>query len=136
MGITSVLLVILLSLPRVLMAIGRDGILSAGFWGQLAPNGVPANATRTGGLIIALLAAFIPLDALGVVAVMANMVTFLVVAALVTRCDGLRPAPLVTIVLCTVLLLSLPWFGWIALVLWWLIGAGIYRARRRIKPRG
>ena len=136
LGITSVLLVILLSLPRVLMAIGRDGTLSTSFWGQLAPNGVPANATRTGGVIIALLAAFIPLDALGVVAVMANMVTFLVVAALVVRCDGFRPAPLVTIFLCLVLLLSLPWFGWPVLLVWWLIGVGIYRARRRVSQRG
>ena len=95
-------------------------------------DGIP----ETGGVIIALLAAFIPLDALGVVAVMANMVTFLVVAALVVRCDGFRPAPLVTIFLCLVLLLSLPWFGWPVLLVWWLIGVGIYRARRRVSQRG
>jgi basic amino acid/polyamine antiporter, APA family len=131
LGITSVLLVILLSFPRILMAIGRDGVLPGAFLGKISSRGVPANATLLGGGIVAALTAFVPLDALGVVAVMANLITFLVVAVLVLRLGGEKIAPLVTILMCTLLLFSLPWFGGVALGVWWLIGVGIYAVRRR-----
>jgi APA family basic amino acid/polyamine antiporter len=140
-GITSVLLIILLSLPRVLMAISRDGILPDRFFARIAPNGVPVNATLSGSVFVGVLAAFIPLDMLGLVAVMANMVTFIAVAVLVLcvpkteHTDSfplpLGPvAPVVTIGMCLLLLLSLPWFFWIGLLLWWGMGAVVYAVRR------
>ena len=141
-GITSVLLIILLSLPRILMAISRDGILSEGFFSKIARSGVPANATLAGGAFVALLAAFVPLNALGLLSVMANMVTFIVVALLLLN---LRPAatdsetfalplgpiaPIVTILMCAILLLSLPSLFFRGLILWWILGAIVYAARR------
>ena len=141
-GITSVLLIVLLSLPRILMAISRDGILSEGFFSKIAPNGVPANATVAGSVLVAVLAAFVPLDALGLLSVMANMVTFIVVAVLVMNLPPsatddnefrLPPgpvAPIVTILMCVILLLSLPSFFFLGLFIWWIIGAIVYAARR------
>ena len=37
-GITSVLLVMMLSLPRVLLAMARDGLISPGFFGAVHPK--------------------------------------------------------------------------------------------------
>jgi len=129
-AITNVLLVILLSLPRVFMAISRDGILSPTFWGFVSPAGVPSRATWAGGLLIALLSALVPLNTLGIAVVMANLLTFIVVATLAWRQRLGVGAPAVAVLMSVGLLAALPWFGWILLAAWWLIGVGVYVWRR------
>lgn len=141
-GISSVLLVILLSLPRILLAVARDGILPQNLSATVdGANGVPILATIVTGVIVALLAGIVPLNALGVVAVQANLLTFVVVGILVfvqrqrDRNEGRKPTltvviPIITILACPVLMLSLPPFGWAVLGLWLLIGTGLFFLRR------
>jgi APA family basic amino acid/polyamine antiporter len=140
-GITSVLLVILLSLPRVLLAIARDGILPRGLSESI--RGVPVRATVVAGGIVALLGATVPLSDLGVVAVMANMLTFIVIALLTLflhrKADtgtGFRVPfgplfPLLTIATCLLLMLSLPVIGWKIIGAWLFIGVCLYALRRK-----
>lgn len=61
-GITSVLLVMMLSQPRVLLAVARDGLLPPSFFGAVHPRfRTPWKSTILTGLFVASLAAFLPL---------------------------------------------------------------------------
>jgi APA family basic amino acid/polyamine antiporter len=144
-GITSVLLVILLSLPRLLMAISRDGLLPEKLAGGIHPRWkTPWRATLNSGLAVSLLAAIVPLQALGAAAVLSNLVTFIVVSLLVLvarsrpggtddafRAPGGAAIPVASIFACLVLMLSLPSFAWLAIGSWLVVGAGIYTLRGR-----
>ena len=137
-GISSVLLVILLSLPRILMALGRDRLLPASVFGAVHPRfRTPWGATIIGGVVIALLAALVPLRVLADVITAATLLTFIVVALalLVLR---RRPAegrfrapfgplvPAVTIAACALLAASAPAVNWLRLGLWLGAGALVY----------
>jgi APA family basic amino acid/polyamine antiporter len=144
-AISSVLLVILLSLPRILLAIGRDGIFKNRPLGRVDPHtGVPTGATRLSGLLVGVLTALVPLDKLGVIAILANMLTFIAVALLALKTRRLpeeaspapgMAAPVVTIGMCVLLLLSLPPFGAALLAGWLAVGATVYAVRTR-RPKG
>src|SRR5260370_1900467 len=64
-GITSVLLVMMLSAPRVFLAMARDGLVPKGFFGDVHPRfQTPWKSTILIGLFVAALTAFLPIDAL------------------------------------------------------------------------
>ena len=80
-GISSVLLIIMLSLPRILMALGRDRLLPASVFGAIHPRfRTPWLATIADGVVIALLASLLPLRVLADVVTAATLLTFIVVA--------------------------------------------------------
>src|SRR5262249_60297306 len=64
-GITSVLLVMTLSQPRVLLAMARDGLLPPGFFAAVHPRfKTPWKSTILTGIFVATLAALLPLKVL------------------------------------------------------------------------
>src|SRR6266853_3052428 len=64
-GITSVLLVLMLSAPRVFLAMARDGMLPPGFFGAVHPKfRTPWRSTILIGVFVAFLTGFLPIDAL------------------------------------------------------------------------
>ena len=64
-GITSVLLVLMLSQPRVFFAMARDGLLPYSFFGTVHPRfRTPHKATMLTGAVVALVAALFPIHAL------------------------------------------------------------------------
>src|SRR5260370_30029446 len=64
-GITSVLLVMMLSQPRVMLALGRDGLVPNSFFGAIHPKfRTPWKSTILTGLFVASMAGFIPLGIL------------------------------------------------------------------------
>ena len=147
-GISSVLLVILLSLPRILMALGRDRLLPASVFGAVHPRfRTPWLATIIGGVVIALFAALIPLRVLADMITAATLLTFIVVALalLVLR---RRPTmgrfrapfgplvPAVTIAACALLAASVPTVNWLRLGIWLGVGVLVYllHGRRRGAP--
>src|SRR5262249_36665882 len=101
-GITSVLLVMMLSLPRVLLAMARDGLLPHGFFGAVPPRfRTPWKSTIATGLFVGALAAILPIDALVRLVNMGTLFAFVIVCAAVlvmrrTHPDVPRPfrAPL------------------------------------------
>lgn len=138
-GISSVLLVIMLSLPRILMVMGRDGLLPASVFGALHPRfRTPWRATIIDGVVIALLASLLPLRVLADVVTIATLFTFVVVAVTVLilrRRDPKTPpfqapfgplVPCVTIAVCLLLILSVPAVNWLRLAAWLAVGAVIY----------
>jgi basic amino acid/polyamine antiporter, APA family len=139
-GITTVLLVLMLSLPRILLAMARDGLLPRKFFAAVHPRfRTPYKATLATGLFVASITAFLPIDILVNLVNMGTLLAFLIVCAAIPimrrrNPHAVRPfrvlwAPLVAVlgVLSNlVLMCSLPAENWLRLVLWFLIGLVVY----------
>ncbi len=139
-GITSVLLVMMLSQPRVFLAMARDGLLPKSFFGDIHPKfRTPWKSTILTGVFVAVLGALLPLRLLAELVNIGTLFAFVVVcsAVLIMRKkypDAHRPfraplvpfVPLAGIFTCLVLMLSLPAENWIRLVVWLFIGFVIY----------
>ncbi|MBI3940093.1 MAG: amino acid permease [Acidobacteria bacterium] len=141
-GITSVLLVLMLSQPRVLLAMARDGLVPSGFFGAVHERfRTPWKSTILTGVFVGLMAAFIPLRILAELVNIGTLLAFLIVCTAVlimrrTHPDAERPfrAPLVPLIpilgilSCLLLMFSLPAENWWRLIIWLLLGFVIYFA--------
>lgn len=139
-GITSVLLVMMLSAPRVFLAMARDGLIPKGFFADVHPRfRTPWKSTILVGVFVASLTGFLPIDALLHLTNIGTLFAFVIVCAAVlimrrTDPDAERPfrCPLVPIVpilgigMCLVLMLSLPAENWYRLFGWLGLGLLIY----------
>ncbi len=139
-GITSVLLVLMLSQPRVLLAMARDGLVSFRFFGAVHPRfRTPWLSQIMMGCVVAVLAGFLPLRILAELVNIGTLLAFFVVCAAVlvlrrTHPDAQRSfrAPLVPLVpllgmaSSLLLMFSLPRENWWRLLGWLLVGFVIY----------
>ena len=139
-GITSVLLVLMLSGSRVILAMARDGLLSRSFFGAIHPRFLtPHKATVVLGLAVATLAALFPLKLLADLVNIGTLLAFVVVCASViimrrSHPDLPRPfrtplvplVPILGIVINLAMMLALGWHNWLRLFVWLLIGLVIY----------
>src|SRR2546430_6013563 len=144
-GITSVLLVMMLSQPRVMLALGRDGLVPNSFFGDIHPKfRTPWKSTILTGLFVAAMAGFLPLGILAEMTSIGTLFAFVIVCGAVlvmrkTNPDANRPfrAPLVPLVpilgiaTCLLLMFSLPAENWYRLIIWLAIGLLIYFAYGR-----
>ena len=144
-GITSVLLVMMLSQPRVMLALGRDGLVPNSFFGDVHPKWrTPWKSTILTGLFVASMAGFIPLSILAEMTSIGTLFAFVIVCGAVivmrrTNPNANRPfrAPLVPLVpilgigTCLLLMFSLPAENWYRLIIWLVIGLVIYFAYGR-----
>jgi len=139
-GITSVLLVMLLSQARVLMAMARDGLIPRSFFAAVHPRfRTPHKATILTGLIVAVVAALLPLKILADLVNIGTLMAFVIVCAAVlvmrrTNPELPRPfrtplvpwVPLAGIAMNLALMFSLGWENWLRLFVWLLIGFVLY----------
>jgi APA family basic amino acid/polyamine antiporter len=139
-GITSVLLVMMLSQPRVMLALARDGLVPQRFFGDVHPRfRTPWKSTILTGLFVGSMAGFIPLSILAEMTSIGTLFAFVIVCGAVivmrkTNPTANRPfkAPLVPLVpilgilTCLLLMFSLPVENWYRLIIWLLIGLVIY----------
>ena len=139
-GITSVLLVLMLSGPRVFLAMARDGMVPRKFFGDVHPVfRTPHRSTILIGVCVAVLAGFLPIDALLHLTNIGTLFAFLVVCVAVlimrrTNPDAERPfrvpffpvVPILGILSCLLLMLSLPAENWYRLFGWLALGLVIY----------
>ncbi len=139
-GITSVLLVMMLSQPRVLLAMARDGLLPQSFFGAVHERfRTPWKGTIVTGIFVGSMASFIPLRILAEMTNIGTLLAFVIVCTAVlimrkTHPDAERPfrAPLVPfvpvmgILSCLMLMFSLPEENWWRLFIWLGIGLVIY----------
>ena len=139
-GITSVLLVMMLSAPRVFLAMSRDGMVPKGFFGAVHPRfRTPYKSTILVGLFVAVMAGLLPIDALLQMTNIGTLFAFAIVCTSVlimrrTNPDADRPfrcpmvplVPILGILCCLMLMLSLPAANWLRLVVWLGIGLVIY----------
>ena len=139
-GITSVLLVMMLSQPRVILAMARDGLVPRSFFGAIHERfRTPWKATILTGIFVATLGAFLPLRVLAELVNIGTLFAFVVVCAAVlimrrTNPKAPRPfkapfvplTPILGILTCTLLMFSLPAENWWRLIIWLAIGFFIY----------
>ena len=139
-GITSVLLVMMLSAPRVFLAMARDGLVPKKFFADVHPKfQTPWRSTILIGVFVAFLAGFLPIDALLHLTNIGTLFAFVIVCGAVlimrkTNPNAHRPfrCPLVPIVpvlgigACLMLMFSLPAANWWRLFAWLAIGLVIY----------
>ena len=139
-GITSVLLVMMLSQPRVMLALARDGLVPKGFFGDIHPKfRTPWKSTILTGLFVAAMAGFIPLSILAEMTSIGTLFAFVIVCGAVivmrkTNPQANRPfrAPLVPLIpilgiaTCLLLMFSLPYENWVRLIVWLVVGLLIY----------
>ncbi len=138
-GITSVLLVMMLSQPRIFLAMARDGLLPQ-FFSDVHPRfRTPWKSTILTGSFVAVVAALVPLRILAELVNIGTLLAFVIVCAAVlimrvTDPDAKRPfrAPLMPltailgILMCVMLMFSLPSENWMRLGVWLALGFAIY----------
>ncbi|HET9708060.1 MAG TPA: amino acid permease [Gemmatimonadales bacterium] len=139
LGLASVILVMLLGQSRVFFSMSRDGLL--GRWaGKVHPvYRTPYLSTVYTGIAVGIAAGLLPLQLLGQLVNIGTLLAFVLVCGGVlvlrrTRPDLERPfrtplvpfVPIMGILTCFGLMLTLPADTWIRLVVWLLIGFCIY----------
>ena len=144
-GITSVLLVLMLSQPRIMLAMARDGLLPASFFGSVHPRlHTPWKSTIVTGTVVGLMSALLPLRMLAELVNIGTLLAFAIVCAAVLikrrsdpdahrpfRCPLVPLVPLLGIAFCLLLMFSLPADNWLRLIIWLLIGFAVYFAYGR-----
>ena len=145
-GITSVLLVMLMSQPRIFFAMSRDRLLPPGASKVHPKFKTPYVTTIITGLVVSLCAALVPIQILGEMTSIGTLFAFMVVCAAVMmlrlkRPEAKRPfkvpggfvIPVLGIVSCLYLMLSLPVATWVRFLGWLNIGMLIYWFYGRVK---
>ncbi|MGH7754331.1 MAG: APC family permease, partial [Gemmatimonadales bacterium] len=139
LGLGSVILVMLLGQSRVFYSMSRDGLL--GRWaGQVHPRfRTPYLSTIYTGVAVSFATGLLPLQILGQLVNIGTLLAFVLVCAGVWILRRKRPelerpfmtplmpfVPLMGILCCLGLMLTLPGDTWIRLLVWLLIGFAIY----------
>jgi APA family basic amino acid/polyamine antiporter len=139
-GITSVLLVLMLSQPRIMLAMARDGLLPARFFAAVHPRfRTPWKATILTGVAVGMTGSLLPLRVLAELVNIGTLLAFVIVCAAVLimrwmdpssprpfRCPLVPWIPLLGISFCLVLMFSLPFDNWLRLIVWLVIGLAVY----------
>ena len=139
-GITSVLLVMMLSQPRIFLAMARDGLLPPGIFGAVHEKfRTPWKSTILTGIFVAILGGFLPLRILAELVNIGTLFAFVIVCAAVLIMRKIHPeaerpfkaplfpfVPIAGIVTCLLLMFSLPEENWLRLFIWLFIGGIIY----------
>jgi APA family basic amino acid/polyamine antiporter len=138
-GITSVLLVMLMSQPRIFFAMSRDGLLPRGVSKVHPRFGTPYITTIITCVIVAIVAGLTQIQVVGEMTSIGTLFPFLVVCAAVMvlrvrRPEAPRPFrvpggfvfPVLGILSCLWLMLSLPVLTWVRFLVWLDLGILIY----------
>ena len=138
-GITSVLLVMLMSQPRIFFAMSRDGLLPQGISRVHPRFGTPYITTIITCVVVAIVAGLTQIQVVGEMTSIGTLFAFVVVCAAVLvlrvrRPEAHRPFrvpggilfPVLGILSCLWLMLSLPVLTWIRFLVWLDIGIMIY----------
>jgi len=139
-GITSVMLVMMLSGPRVFLAMARDGLVPKKFFADVHPKfRTPWKSTILTGLFVICLSGFLPIDALLHLTNIGTLLAFVIVCTAVLimrkkypnaerpfRCPWVPFVPVMGVLSCLMLMFSLPAANWWRLFVWLLIGFVIY----------
>ena len=138
-GITSVLLVMLMSQPRIFFSMSRDNLLPQRVSAVHPRFGTPYITTIITGVVVALFAGLLRIDVVGEMTSIGTLFAFVIVSAAVMmlrvkRPDAKRPFkvpfgfvfPVMGVVSCLYLMLSLSVITWVRFLVWLDIGMSIY----------
>jgi len=139
-GITSVLLVLLLSQARILLAMARDGLIPRSFFAAVHPRfRTPHKATILTGVLVAIVAALFPLKILADLVNIGTLMAFVIVCAAVIVMRRTNPGlprpfrtplvplvPLLGMAINLLMMMYLGWENWLRLFVWLAVGLVIY----------
>jgi len=139
-GLTSVLMVLMLSQPRILLAVSRDGLLPKSFFSAVHPKfRTPWKSTILTGVLVGLFSAFIPLRILLELVNIGTLLAFVIVCVAVLIMRRIHPnaerpfkvpfapwTPILGTLFCLILMFSLPSANWWRLLVWLAAGCVIY----------
>jgi APA family basic amino acid/polyamine antiporter len=146
-AITSVTLTVLYGQTRIMFAMSRDGLVPR--WvGKLSPRQTPALITATFGVLVAIIAAFVPLSEIAKLVNIGTLFAFLIVNIGVIVLRRTAPDmdrsfrvplvpwfPLIGSALCIYLMTKLEGVTWLRFFVWLLIGLVIYFVYGRTHSR-
>jgi APA family basic amino acid/polyamine antiporter len=138
-GLTSVILVDLITMTRIGFAMGRDGLLPQRV-AQVSPRtGTPVRMTLVFAALVLVMAAFVPLEELANLVSIGTLFAFLLVSAAVpvlrrTRPDLSRPfrvplsplVPVLSALACLYLMANLSLETWLRFGVWLVLGLLVY----------
>ena len=138
-GYCSVIMVTLMAQSRVFLSMSHDGLLPP-FFRKIHPRyHTPAHSNLLFMIVVGLLAAFVPARVAGEMTSIGTLFAFMLVCAGVLIIRRTMPTsegafrvpfvpaiPLLGIIICFIVMLSLPADTWIRLLIWMLIGFDIY----------
>ena len=147
-GITSVLLVMLMSQPRIFFAMSRDGLLPQGVSKVHPTFGTPYITTIITGVIVAIVAGLTQIQTVGEMTSIGTLFAFAIVCGAVLvlrvkrpeahrpfRAPGGAVFPVLGILSCIYLMLNLPIVTWVRFLVWLDVGMVIYWLYgRRMSP--
>ena len=138
-GITSVLLVMLMSQPRIFFAMSRDGLLPQGVSKVHPRYGTPYITTIITCVIVAIVAGLTQIQTVGEMTSIGTLFAFAIVCGAVLILRVKRPEvhrpfrvpvgpvfPVLGIASCVYLMLSLPILTWVRFLVWLDLGMIIY----------
>lgn len=139
-GLTSVLLVLMLSQTRVFLAIARDKLLPFSLFGKVhAKFRTPARSTVLTGVVVMFVSGLTPINNIAEMVNIGTLMAFAIVCGAVIvlrkkdparhrpfRCPWSPLVPILGIVSNVVMMLSLSGITWVRLVVWLAIGFAIY----------
>ncbi|TDB92103.1 amino acid permease [Actinomadura sp. 7K534] len=140
-GLITVVMILLLGMSRIFFALARDGLVPAWLSVVHPRFGTPYRSTVIMGVIVAVLAGFIPLAELATLVNIGTLFAFVVVSAAVVILRRTRPdlprafrtplvplVPALSILACLFVMLNLPVETWLRFVVWMVVGIVIYAA--------
>ena len=138
-GLTTVMLVLYYGLTRIIFAMSRDGLLSPFFSKVNVKTQTPVRVIVLCGVIIALIAGFMPLGDLAELVNIGTLAAFVLVCLgtivlRITKPDMERPFrtpfsplfPVLGMLSCGALMAFLPAITWLRFVIWLVIGLIVY----------
>ncbi len=150
-GLTTVMLVLYYALTRVILGISRDGLISP-FFAKISPKTqTPVRVTVITGVLMAIMAGFVPFGALAELVNIGTLAAFVLVCAGVIAVRRIHPdlprpfkmpfgilLPMLGVLSCGALIAFLPWETHLRFVVWLIVGIIIYFAYgiRHSKLRG
>ena len=143
-GLASVVLVMLMGQPRIFYSMARDGLLPPVF-GRIHPKfQTPYLATIITGTLAALIAGFFPIGLLGELVSIGTLLAFVIVSIGILMLRYRSPelkrpfrtpmvplVPILSIIICGLMMYWLPKDTWLRLIIWMAIGLVIYFAYGR-----
>ena len=138
-GYSSVIMVMLMGQSRVFFSMSKDGLLPKMFSDVHPKFGTPAKSNLLFMLFVSLFAAFVPSRVVGEMTSIGTLLAFVLVCVGVMVLRKKQPelqrafktplvplVPILGILCCVAMMVSLPSDTWLRLVIWMLIGLDVY----------
>lgn len=138
-GLTSVMLIFMYGLSRIFYAMSKDGLLPS-FFSDINPKTkTPTRIIYLTSVIMSIIAGIFPINEIAELVNIGTLAAFIIVCLGVivlrhTKPEMPRPfkaplspyTPILGVLFCGYLMMSLPWITWVRFVSWMLLGLVIY----------